>query len=67
MILKATEVRYSSTVGGGLMLTSQDGVVRFQVAFLGSGRAGISKVQNDLLARQIKDLIDKAGGIEVPV
>lgn len=64
MKLKSKIVRYSSVVGGGLMLTDERGAVQFIVNFMGASN-GISKEQSQALSEQIDALIN-ANAIFVP-
>ena len=62
--LNVQEVPYSSTVGGGLMLTDATGRARFIVMFMGTTE-GITKEENGALASQIAKLI-REHGLTVP-
>lgn len=64
MKLKAKLVPYSSVVGGGLMLTSEDGVAAFILNFMGTTK-GITKKQTEAMAKQIAAWINE-NGFEVP-
>lgn len=64
MKLKSKIVRYSSVVGGGLMLTDERGAAMFIVNFMGASK-GISKAQSEALSEQIDALIN-ANGLSVP-
>lgn len=64
MKLKSQVVRYSSIVGGGLMLTNESGAVQFIVNFMGAS-SGITKEQSEALSEQIDALIN-AHGLSVP-
>lgn len=64
MKLKAQATPYSSTVGGGLMLTDERGAAAFIVAFMGTSR-GITKEETEALTRQFKAFVDEHG-LEVP-
>lgn len=64
MKLKAKIVPYSSVVGGGLMLTSEDGAAAFILNFMGPAK-GITKEQTDAMAKQIAVWINEKG-LDVP-
>ena len=55
---------YSSIVGGGLVLSSEDKRHQFIVNFMGTS-SDITREESDQLSRQIADLIDKAGGLVI--
>lgn len=64
MRLKATEVPYSSVVGGGLTLVDETGAARFQVAIFGT-TDGITKEETAAIRAALASGIP-ADGIEVP-
>jgi hypothetical protein len=64
MKLTVERTPYSSVVGGGLTLLNEKGHVAFLVMFMGP-TTGISKEQNDALAKQLADWIELYG-LEVP-
>lgn len=60
MKLKAKLVPYSSVVGGGILLTDENGAARFQIILVGTTK-GINKEQNDAICNQLKIIIDEHG------
>lgn len=64
MKLKAKITPYSGVVGGGLMLTSEDGAAAFILNFMGASK-GITKEQTEAMSKQIATWINE-NGLEVP-
>jgi hypothetical protein len=64
MKLKAEIVPYSSIVGGGLMLTTEDGASAFILNFIGTTK-GITKDQTEAISKKIAGWINE-NGLEVP-
>lgn len=64
MKLQAKIVPYSSVVGGGIMLTSEDGAAAFILNFIGTTK-GITKGQTEVVAKQIATWINE-NGLDVP-
>lgn len=64
MKLKAKSIPYSGVVGGGLMLTSEDGATAFILNFMGASK-GITKDQTEAMAKQIATWINE-NGLDIP-
>lgn len=60
MKLKAKSIPYSGVVGGGLMLTNEDGSASFILNFIGTTK-GISKEQTESMSKQIAVWINENG------
>lgn len=60
MTVKATPIKFSSVVGGGVMLTDASGVAVGQIAFLGLSQAGLSRQFQTRLSQIIADAINAA-------
>lgn len=60
MKLYAEVTQYSSIVGGGILLTDNIGHAKFNIMLTGTTQ-GITKEQNDSMAKQIAALINKYG------
>lgn len=60
MKLKAEAIRYSSVVGGGVLLLDERGAAAFQLALIGTTK-GISKDQNGVIAARLVELINTHG------
>lgn len=58
MPIKATPIKFSSMVGGGVMLTDASGAAVGQIAFLGLSQAGLSKQFQARLSQIIADAIN---------
>ena len=63
MKFKAKPVPYSGVVGGGLMLTSEDGSAAFILNFMGTTK-GITREQTEAMSKQIATWINE-NGLEV--
>ena len=64
MKLTAEIYPYSSVTGGGLFLLTPRGLIPFQLGLRGTAQ-GISKDQSDVICKQISELINASGGLDI--